>query len=643
MTLLNYPWGGEHLLLRATPLLDGLAYPLHIWLSPTQVYNTLFLLSFVANGLTMYLLAAEVTGHSAAAFFAGGVYAFFPNRMGHALSGHLTYLAAWCFPLYVLFLLRFWRDPSWKHALLGGLCLGLSCLVALVQTAYFVLPLTALMIVGALFGGRGQLTAAHRRRGMALLALGALLALPSHLPLLRAAWNEGLELAAPGVIAHSVDLLALFLPSPYHPLWGMLVRRLPFMAALIPEANDLEHMAFLGWIVLGLAIVGALRRWRQTRLWLLLAGISLWLSLGPVLVVGQRVTGIPQPYALLARLPFYAWGRTPERLNQLTLFALALVAAQGMASLPPSRIVPGALVAGSLLEMLVLWPFPSGTPAPPSAFVASVREAPGVVLQLPIAKRQVSNLAMYYQSFHEQPIVGGYIHRELPGAREYAKALDALLTAQAADATRAATPDEIRGLLQGLAIRHLLLHRQFVRPEWFDGVAARLQAALGAPAADYGVGLAFVLPGKEERASASDDAPAAYFEDGLALLRVALPDAPVRPASWVTVTCVWGATQRPSADYTVAVHLLAAGGERVAQHDGPPLGGNWPTTLWAPGQVVHDQHGLRLPDDLQEGAYGLAIALYEYPSQRRLPVRAGRLPVRDDAVWMVGALRMTGD
>jgi 4-amino-4-deoxy-L-arabinose transferase-like glycosyltransferase len=84
------------------------------------------------------------------------------------------------------------------------------------------------------------------------------------------------------------------------------------------------------------------------------------------------------------------------------------------------------------------------------------------------------------------------------------------------------------------------------------------------------------------------------------------------------VTLRWAALAAPRADYTVFVHLLNGAGEVVAQQDGPPRAGSYPTSLWHAGDVVADVH------HLAGSAAGttLEVGLYTQPSLQRLPVEA---------------------
>ena len=89
----------------------------------------------------------------------------------------------------------------------------------------------------------------------------------------------------------------------------------------------------------------------------------------------------------------------------------------------------------------------------------------------------------------------------------------------------------------------------------------------------------------------------------------------------VGVRLVWSADATPLRPYKVFLRLLAADGRLVAQRDGEPAGGSRPTTGWATGEIVVDNHGLLLPDDLVPGEYALWLGLYDaFDAATRLPV-----------------------
>ncbi len=604
VSLLNHPWQVEHPLLDVTLELEALAYPLQKAFGPTAAYNLLVLSSFVLCGLAMYLLAYDLTGQPWAAFAGGLIFAFFPHRMGHALAGHLSQMALWWGPLYLRHLLRLFQVPRWRDALWMGLWLGLALSVGLVVSAYYALPLAALSAVYLLIANRKRVNRALVGCLVVGWGLALLLIAPKWAPFLLRVWREGADYRVAGFTPLSVDGLALILPSPFHPLWGNLIYRLEGMQRVFPSVSEVERTAYLGLIALGLAVWGMVRIRRQGGLWAFIGGVALLLALGPSLSVGGANVGLPLPYALMEKVPILSWGRTPERFLALTMLALAALAAQGFTALPARRTVRGAILLGLVVDMLVLWPWPQGTPTPP-AEVSAWRGGGGAVLHLPASKRQISNMAMYYQTAHHLPIVGGYIHRDLPGMREYAKALDAACTEQSGRAERPLTPAELRGLIQGLDIRHIVVDRTWVSARQSSETVRRLEAAFGPAVRDWGAAALFEVAPREEAG------PALAAWENASLLRIEVMPAPAQAGQTIVVRTVWRSERPTRSPMTLYIHVLDERLERVAQKDGPPLGGNWPTTLWAPGTTVLDEREIALPAGLPPGEYALGIGWYD--------------------------------
>lgn len=94
-----------------------------------------------------------------------------------------------------------------------------------------------------------------------------------------------------------------------------------------------------------------------------------------------------------------------------------------------------------------------------------------------------------------------------------------------------------------------------------------------------------------------------------------------REGNALRLTLHWQAQARPAADRTVFVHLFDPATERIAaQLDSPPRGGAYPTSQWAPGEVVSDEIALSLAG-VPAGSYRLAVGLYGPGDAPRLPAR----------------------
>lgn len=113
---------------------------------------------------------------------------------------------------------------------------------------------------------------------------------------------------------------------------------------------------------------------------------------------------------------------------------------------------------------------------------------------------------------------------------------------------------------------------------------------------------------------------AAHFAQGITLQG----DDVQRQGSALTVTLHWLAGAAMPVNYTVYVHLLDASGRLVAQHDGQPDQGAFPTSFWRPGDRLADVHTLVLPAGLLPGTYQLEFGLYDGRTLQRLAVTSGQ-------------------
>ncbi|MFH1086812.1 MAG: phospholipid carrier-dependent glycosyltransferase [Chloroflexota bacterium] len=102
----------------------------------------------------------------------------------------------------------------------------------------------------------------------------------------------------------------------------------------------------------------------------------------------------------------------------------------------------------------------------------------------------------------------------------------------------------------------------------------------------------------------------ANFDGKMLLLGYAAVDETSSGQGANTITLYWRALTRMAKDYTVFLHLLDAQGALVAQLDEQPLAGEYPTSFWAPGEYVRDEHVLALPRSLPAGDYRLVVGVY---------------------------------
>jgi hypothetical protein len=82
----------------------------------------------------------------------------------------------------------------------------------------------------------------------------------------------------------------------------------------------------------------------------------------------------------------------------------------------------------------------------------------------------------------------------------------------------------------------------------------------------------------------------------------------------------WLAKRKMSRDYTVYVHVLGRGGQRIGGIDTYPGGGNYPTSLWLPGDVVVDDYAIPIAADaVAPTAASVRVGAYDRPGDNSLP------------------------
>jgi hypothetical protein len=134
------------------------------------------------------------------------------------------------------------------------------------------------------------------------------------------------------------------------------------------------------------------------------------------------------------------------------------------------------------------------------------------------------------------------------------------------------------------------------------------------------IGIGRVVVSNGATSSNSRQRVQAHFgEDMILLMGDSISSTPVQTGKILTVTLYWHALQEPPSDYQVFVHLLDEAGQLIAQHDGPPRMGLYPTSAWVEGENVMDAHPIQLPDTYQ-GTVQPCVGLYALDSLERLPV-----------------------
>ena len=92
------------------------------------------------------------------------------------------------------------------------------------------------------------------------------------------------------------------------------------------------------------------------------------------------------------------------------------------------------------------------------------------------------------------------------------------------------------------------------------------------------------------------------------------------PGDTVHLTLIWRSRAPMDRAYTVFTHLLDAGEQVRGQKDNPPMQGRYPTTLWAPGEVIVDEYEIVVASDAPPGPHVIEVGMYDPATMARLPV-----------------------
>ena len=112
----------------------------------------------------------------------------------------------------------------------------------------------------------------------------------------------------------------------------------------------------------------------------------------------------------------------------------------------------------------------------------------------------------------------------------------------------------------------------------------------------------------------------ANFGDVARLVGVDLPQQSVAAGGILPLSLHWQAQATADRSWKVFVHLTDAPGQRIAQQDQVPGGGQFPTTGWLPGEFLLDDYRLVVPPDAPPGSYRLSVGLYDPNDFTRLPL-----------------------
>ncbi len=177
-----------------------------------------------------------------------------------------------------------------------------------------------------------------------------------------------------------------------------------------------------------------------------------------------------------------------------------------------------------------------------------------------------------------------------------------------------------------------LISGDFEESSWEPGQRLRAQHLLRLPAGLDSGNYQFLLQDQIALAELAVAAPQRLFTPPESSVAVAIPFGEEAVLTGYSVDeedgrlgvdLVWLAAQEMSAAYRVFVHLFNEQGMIIAQSDAEPAGWTRPTSGWAPGEYIFDQHTLTIPSGSDLNDLRLRVGLYDPSSGQRLLTAEG--------------------
>lgn len=438
-------------------LLPGAVLAPLFWLhvSPVAIYNGALLGALALSGFTMFLLAAEVTGHRPAAFVAGMIFAFTPYRFEQYV--HLEMEMVFWIPLALLLVHRVVAGRRLRDGLALGLVLAAQVLSGVYGAVYFFVSLIVFVPALVIAAGMRRIGRLAPPLLAAALAAGVLL-LPYLMVYSRAAAVAGPRDARE--IAHYGASMSSYLAAPA-------VNRLHGWTSRF-GGEELNLFPGLTALVLGMA--GIARAFSQ-RLRIALAYVA-------VLVFAAEASrgfdGITYPLLYAYMTPMQGL-RVPARFALMVNLALGMLAAFGLAGIlrrvrgRTSTAIACAVVAALALEYASA-PVLASVPRPSLVDRWLAAQPRGVIVELPLPRPGAmwpndESLFMYHGMVHWLPMLNGY-SGFFPGS--YLELVDVMQT----------FPDDRSvGYLRSRGVTYIVVRENFYDADGWKALRERLDGA----------------------------------------------------------------------------------------------------------------------------------------------------------------------
>jgi len=475
-------------------------------------FNIIIISSLALSGFTAFLLAWHLTKNKIASIGAGLIFAYFPQHIAQAFSGHPNLSSIQWLPAYLLALILTYEHRRIRYAITAGIFLiiltfidlQLIVMAAIVTLIYFSYQIY--MTKGKIINSRTFFLTAI----IGLIWLGTagpyIYSVTSHI-----ADGERSPPSLEETILNSARPQFYLIQSPYNFLYGDIFNE--NYSGLGGGVS--QHVIFMGWTALFLAIIGIVNSRNEWKYFLIALGFtSFILSLGPS--NANLDLSIQTPYNILyQQSSIIQFFRAPARFSIITMLSISGLAALGIESVTrtrnlhikiPQRLIKEKnnfnlifskkirkIITFSLLLLILIEFTPSINlesieTNPVYDIIAADNEEFGV-LELP---NDIVNTQkyLYQQTLHEKPLVNGKIAQGIDTLPDYISKqplFQELINPRRSNFRNNIidqgyeTPDFVNSIFNQYNIKYVVVHTKELSEKEFLKINSILTQSIGNP------------------------------------------------------------------------------------------------------------------------------------------------------------------
>ncbi|MES2618163.1 MAG: hypothetical protein V4613_09800 [Bacteroidota bacterium] len=421
--MLFYPDGTSLVMHAYTPIAGIINLPLN---QPILALNIVLYLSFIFSGLGTFYLLKHFNINPFLCIIGGFIFSFFPYKTAHLLEHFNLELTA-CIPYFILYFFKtFALQPGrFLPVFVSGenfIYLIIICILSLLSDYYYSIYLFYFTILLLVINFSYPRVANWSLKRKLFIGIGVLIV--GHF-IVRGLAISGID--DKGALWWTPDMASLFVPSSRYWLFRNTNWLSIFEQQYFRYPESVEFILFPGFCLFILVIIFWLFRKKNPIILtdlmkhIGIAGIIFLLCCFPVVVVlGRKL--FYSIFGLIYYIPFLNNVRTPSRYILMAVLLILPVLLAGIQPLLSKYKHFKWIFAGIVfLAFVEFWPiqYPLISEGNvPRVYKELATKSEGAILPIPFGLRdgteeigRFNTNHYFYQTFHEHPIIGGYISR----------------------------------------------------------------------------------------------------------------------------------------------------------------------------------------------------------------------------------------